>query len=49
MFRLLPHQHEILFNLLCKLEGLFTLVDKEDFLLYRRTIFECLSLLNTLS
>lgn len=35
-----------LFLVICKLEGLFTLTSEEDFPLYRRTIFECLSLLN---
>ena len=46
MDRLLFGQHEILFPLLCKLEGLFTLVQEEDFARYRATIFECLSLVN---
>ena len=45
---LLIDQHEVLFPLLCKLEGLFTLTKEEDFLLFRRTIFECLSLMNSL-
>lgn len=49
MSRLLIGQHDILFPLLCKLEGLFTLTQKEDFLLFRRTIFECLSLINDLT
>ena len=31
--------------LLSKLEGLFTLDNEEDFFLYRRTIFDCLQLL----
>ncbi len=35
-----------LFLVICKLEGLFTLVSEQDFPLYRRIIFECLSLLN---
>ena len=47
MSRLLEN-HEILFTLLCKLEGLFTLTEEDDFFLYRRTIFECLNLLSTL-
>lgn len=34
-----------LFN---KLEGLYSLTEQKDFLCYRRTIFECLSLINTL-
>ena len=47
MNRLLIDQEDIFFSLLCKLEGLFILTDdKEDFFLYRRTIFECLSLIN---
>ena len=37
---------EKLFSLLCKLQGLNHLVQEEDFPLYRRIIFECLTLLN---
>lgn len=48
MDRVLIDQHNILFPLLCKLEGLFTLTKEEDFFAYRRTIFECLSLLNSI-
>ena len=48
MDRLLEDYHEDLFALLCKLEGLFTLVKEDDFFLYRRTIFECLGLINNL-
>lgn len=48
MERLLIGQHDILFPLLCKLEGLFTLTKEEDFFLFRRTIFECLSLIGEL-
>lgn len=48
MNRLLIDQHEILFPLLSKLEGLFILTDIKDFGLFRRTIFECLSMMNTL-
>ena len=48
MNRLLFDQHEILFPLLCKLEGLFNLTEEDDFHLYRRNIFECLSLLSEL-
>ena len=36
-------------SLLSKLEGLFELTGEEDFFLYRRTIFECLSLTNSIS
>lgn len=49
MDRVLIGQHEILFPLLCKLEGLFILTKEEDFFLFRRTIFECLSLINDLT
>lgn len=48
MDRLLLDQHEILFSLLSKLEGLFMLINEDDFFLYRRTIFECLGLVNSL-
>lgn len=39
---------EIYFPLLSKLEGLYSLTRKQDFLCYRRTIFECLSLVSEL-
>lgn len=42
----LGQQEQSFFILLCKLEGMFELVQSIDFDLYRRTIFECLSLLN---
>lgn len=45
---LLEDHHDILFPLLCKLEGLFELKGDSDFFLYRRTIFECLTLANRL-
>ena len=48
MDRLLLDYHDILFALLCKLEGLFLLINEEDFFAYRRTIFECLNLLSSL-
>lgn len=48
MDRLLLDYHDILFALLSKLEGLFLLLNEDDFLDYRRTIFECLSLANEL-
>lgn len=48
MDRLLIDQHEILFSLLCKLEGLFTLTEEDDFFEYRRTIFEALGLVSSL-
>ena len=37
---------DIFFPLLSKLEGLYSLVNQNDFLCYRRTIFECLGLMN---
>lgn len=48
MDRLLTNFHDILFPLLCKLEGLSILTRDEDFQLFRRTIFECLSLMDSL-
>lgn len=48
MDSLLIDHHDILFPLLCKLEGLFILTKEDDFFFYRRTIFECLSLMNSL-
>lgn len=40
--------HVTLFSLLCKLEGLLSLDKEEDFLLFRKTIFECLGLMNNI-
>lgn len=48
MNRLLFDQQDMFISLLSKLEGLFTLQEENDFFLYRRTIFECLSLVNGL-
>lgn len=48
MDRLFLNEHKIFFSLLCKLEGLFTLSKEEDFFLFRKTIFECLNLMNEL-
>ena len=45
MVHLMPDQQEIIFSLMCKLEGLFTLNGENDFFEYRRTIFECLNLI----
>lgn len=39
---------EILYPLICKMEGLFTLIKEEDFYLFRKTIFECLNLMGVL-
>lgn len=41
-------QQDKIFIIICKLQGIFNLTEKDDFQLYRRTIFECLSLLNGL-
>ena len=49
MNRLFIGRFEILFSLLCKMEGLFVLTEEEDFSLFRRTIFECLTLINSLA
>lgn len=38
-------QEETFLILLCKLQGMFELTQSIDFSIYRRTIFECLSLL----
>lgn len=48
MDRLFLDHHKILFSLLCKLEGLFIYSTEEDFFLFRKAIFECLSLANDL-
>ena len=39
------HQDKLL-SVLCKLEGMRSLNDEKDFALYRRTVFECLGLIN---
>ena len=48
MSMLLLGYHKTLFSLLCKLEGLFTLTEKDDFMAFRKTIFECLNLVGEL-
>lgn len=48
MNRLLVGLQSSLFPIICKLEGLFSLTDDSDMSLFRRTIFECLSLLSKL-
>lgn len=45
---LMPSEHCLLFSLLCKLEGLFSLDNKNDFFQYRRIIFDCLSIMGKL-
>ena len=46
--RLFFDQQPILYKLFCKLEGLFSLNEQDDFMIYRGVIFECLGLLNEL-
>lgn len=46
MSKLIPEQHELLFSLLCKLQGLKELTNEEDFGLYRRILFDCLNILS---
>ena len=48
MDRMLFDQHTNLFKLSCKLEGLFTLENENDFMTYRGVIFECLGLVSEL-
>ena len=40
--------HADFFPLICKLESLLTLTDESDFLTFRRIIFECLELINSI-
>ena len=47
MNRLLINQ-TLLFSLLCKMESLLTLKDENDFLSFRKVIFECLEICNRL-
>ena len=48
MDRLFLDHHDILFALLCKLEGLFSLTKEDNFMAYRSIIFECLGLIGGL-
>lgn len=48
MNRLLVGLQSSLFPIICKLEGLYSLTNEDDMALFRRTIFECLSLLGKL-
>lgn len=45
LYRLLGDRTVHMLPLLSKLEGLFSLANDTDFMLYRRIIFECLTLL----
>lgn len=49
MDRLFLDQQPNLYRLSCKLEGLFTLADKNDFMIYRGIIFECLGIVGELT
>lgn len=49
MKRLIIGQDNLFFLILCKLEGLFDLTKQDQMILYRRIIFECLGLLNSLN
>ena len=49
MKRLINGQDDLFFLILCKMEGLFSLNKVEDMDTYRRIIFECLGLLNSLN
>ena len=46
MDMLLLDHHQLLFQLMSKLEGLFTLTKESDFMIFRKTVFECLNLVN---
>ena len=48
MDRLFLDQQSNLYKLTCKLEGLFSLEAKSDFMLYRGVIFECLGIIGEL-
>ena len=48
MDRMLGKQAAVFASLLFTLEGLFSLVQEDDFQLHRRTIFECLSICGSL-
>ena len=49
MKELFMNYQEIFFSLLCKLEGLFIYTeDPTDFLMFRKTVFECLNLIGEL-
>ena len=48
MSRLFDCCQSVFLTLLCKLEGLYKCEDEDDFQIYRRTIFECLNMVQTL-
>lgn len=48
MKRLIIGQDDLFFLILCKMKGLFSLQNQDDMTIYRRVIFQCLGLLNSL-
>ena len=46
---LIFNQETLFFSILCKLQGLLSLEGDEDFQTYRRTIFDCLTLIGRLA
>lgn len=48
LHNLLIGRRDKLFLIICKLEGMLSLTEKDDFDLFRRTIFECINLLSAL-
>ena len=46
---LIFNQETLFFSILCKLQGLLTLEEDDDFQTYRRTIFDCLTLIGRLA
>ena len=47
MLSLMPEEyHDIIFSLLCKLEGLTILTEEKDFSDFRRVVFESLNLMS---
>ena len=48
MDKIFLKHHDILFRLLCKFEGLHIFTQENDFFDFRRTVFECLSLVSNL-
>lgn len=49
MKELINDQDDLFFLILCKMKGLFSLNQDKDMKIYRRVIFECLGLLNSLN
>ena len=47
--RLFIQSQPLMYKLICKLEGLFSLTGANDFMTYRGVIFECLGIIGELS